>query len=59
MAFAQYLLYELGYLTGNYNTAVDGVFGTNTLKAVKKFQKDHRLTVDGKVGPATFKPSLT
>ncbi|MBS1748065.1 MAG: peptidoglycan-binding protein [Bacteroidetes bacterium] len=32
----------------------DGVFGNNTLNAVKAFQKKKKLQVDGIVGPATF-----
>lgn len=32
----------------------DGVFGSGTLKAVKAFQKNNHLTMDGVVGPATF-----
>lgn len=39
-----------GYYTGD----VDGVFGSRTETAVKKFQKRNGLTVDGKVGPATL-----
>ena len=33
---------------------IDGDFGTATEKAVKQFQKDHGLTVDGVVGPKTW-----
>ncbi|MGN1299641.1 MAG: spore cortex-lytic enzyme [Candidatus Scatovivens sp.] len=39
-----------GYYTGN----VDGIFGSKTLEAVKKFQKKNGLTVDGIVGPKTL-----
>lgn len=34
---------------------VDGIFGTNTYNAVKKFQKSKGLTVDGIVGTQTAK----
>lgn len=48
----QILLIGLGYSCGGYGA--DGVFGTGTEKAVKAFQKDRGLTVDGIVGPATW-----
>lgn len=32
---------------------VDGVFGIDTRHAVERFQQDHHLAVDGKVGPLT------
>lgn len=44
-------LIELGYSVGKYGA--DKNFGKDTEKAVKKFQKDHKLEQDGKVGPAT------
>ncbi len=43
-------LKDLGFYKGN----VDGDFGAATEKAVKAFQKQYGLTVDGKVGSATL-----
>ncbi len=37
-----------------YTVAVDGIFGNKTLEAVKAYQADHGLTVDGVVGPKTW-----
>ncbi len=34
---------------------IDGVFGNNTLQAVRDFQSENGLTVDGIVGPATWR----
>ena len=39
---------NLKYL--GYSIEVDGVFGDNTVKVVKKFQSDHGLTADGFFG---------
>lgn len=36
----------------------DGVFGAETKKATEIFQKDHGLTVDGIVGPKSWKAGL-
>ncbi len=45
----QMILNEMGYsLVG------DGIFGSNTEAAVKGFQKNSRLEVDGIVGPLTW-----
>lgn len=42
-------LIKLGYNCGTWGA--DGDFGDDTLKAVKKFQSDHSLTVDGVATP--------
>jgi len=34
--------------------SIDGVFGNETVKALKAFQQKKRLTVDGVAGPETF-----
>ena len=38
---------------GYYSGAVDGIFGSGTLAAVKSFQRKNGLTADGIVGPKT------
>ncbi len=40
---------------GLYKGNIDGIFGTQTRDAVKKFQKQKGLTQDGIAGPATLK----
>ena len=47
----QNLLAERGFNPG----AVDGIFGDNTDSAVKQFQQANSLSVDGIVGPNTWK----
>ncbi|MFD2657692.1 peptidoglycan-binding domain-containing protein [Gracilibacillus thailandensis] len=37
-----------------HKIAVDGVFGSETEKAVKAFQRSVGITVDGVPGPVTF-----
>ena len=46
----QKALVSLGYATGG----TDGKFGPTTEKAVRQFQKDNGLTVDGAAGSATL-----
>lgn len=40
-----------GYYKGN----VDGIYGSQTLEAVRYFQRKNGLSVDGIAGPATLK----
>lgn len=42
----KYMYYSVG--------TIDGIKGTNTTNAIKKFQKDHSLTADGIVGTKTW-----
>lgn len=46
----QYLGYQVG--------AIDGIFGPQTLKAVKSFQSNHGLNIDGIVGAKTVEAIL-
>lgn len=39
---------------GMYKGSVDGIFGTDTKKAVRQFQKSRGLTADGIAGPKTL-----
>ncbi len=48
VAKAQSLLNKLGYKLGT----ADGVAGPKTVRAVRRFQKSHRIRVDGKITPA-------
>ncbi|WP_446898561.1 M14 family metallopeptidase [Clostridium sp. LBM24168] len=47
----QSVLKKLGYYSG----AVDGIFGTQTENAVKKFQERNRLVSDGIIGQNTYR----
>ena len=46
----QTALAHLGYSPGT----IDGVYGTSTTTAVTDFQRAHKLTADGVLGPATL-----
>lgn len=49
----KYLQYKL--LSRLYNPGtIDGIFGKNTTNAIRQFQKDNNLSVDGIVGPKTW-----
>lgn len=50
--YLQRALQDAGYDIGA--DGVDGIFGTETLSAVRAFQHDHGLTADGKVGKKTW-----
>lgn len=52
----QQMLIKLGYDCGA--AGADGILGTNTKKAIKAFQKDNQLTIDGIYGPKTEKVLL-
>ena len=49
--WVQWHLDRLGYDLGKYG--IDGSCGNTTVKAIKAFQKDAEITVDGKCGPTT------
>ena len=52
----QQMLIKLGYDCGA--AGADGILGANTKKAIKAFQKDNQLIVDGIYGPQTEKALL-
>lgn len=49
----QYLLNRFGY-----DVSIDGIFGSNTLRAVENFQRDNKLSADGVVGRNTWNDLL-
>ena len=52
VTLAQTELIQKGYSCGTFGA--DGEFGAATEKAVRAFQRDHGLTVDGVIGRATW-----
>lgn len=50
----QFILNQYGY-----NLTVDGIFGSRTLSAVRDFQRNNSLSVDGLVGTNTWRTLLT
>lgn len=52
VGIVQFKLAKLGYLSVG---TVDGKAGAKFDKAVKEFQRNHNISVDGKVGPTTWK----
>ena len=52
VAALQRALVSLGYDVGR--TGADGIFGRRTLAAVKAFQRENGIAVDGVVGPITY-----
>lgn len=50
--FLQKKLLQIGYYLGSYGA--DGDYGDATVTAVRKFQKDNSLAVDGEAGPNTL-----
>ena len=54
VAVLQAVLAARGYYTG----ALDGIFGDALDAAVRKFQMDHDLVVDGVCGPMTWRKIL-
>jgi peptidoglycan hydrolase-like protein with peptidoglycan-binding domain len=46
---------DVAWVQGKLKIPADGVFGPQTTQAVKAFQAFAHLSVDGIVGPATWK----
>ena len=55
----QRILTQIGYGPLLGQSGIDGKFATSTQNAVKKFQQDNRLPVDGKIGPISWRAFCT
>ena len=55
VCIAQDALINLGYNTGG----LDGVFGSRTNTSVREFQRKNGLSVDGIIGPITWRTLMT
>lgn len=53
LKFSPFIQEALGY-RGYYFGKIDGIFGTQTTSAIKSFQKDKQLVVDGIIGSQTW-----
>ena len=49
-----YILQAILYCLGFDCNGLDGIFGVNTLKSVKNFQKSEKINIDGIVGSTTW-----
>lgn len=56
VAAAQSILKAQGYNLGSYG--IDGDFGSATFEAVKEFQRNNHLTIDGEIGQNTWNKLL-
>jgi peptidoglycan hydrolase-like protein with peptidoglycan-binding domain len=52
--FSVIMLQKALYVTGHYQSVIDGIFGASTLAAVEAFQKARNLTADGIVTGSTW-----
>lgn len=50
-----YIIQAMLYFKGYNTNGIDSIFGNGTTSAIRKFQSDNKLTVDGVCGKNTFK----
>lgn len=51
---AELMMFQRQLKVRGWSITVDGFYGDKTATIVKAFQKDKKLSVDGKIGPATW-----